>query len=452
MDHINQFDAEGLTPLLRAIVNNDFHIVELLIRHRVDVNKRSADNQMIPIHAALQLLMQNLNNQDAINIFGLLLELADMDVNTVDSAGNTILLEAINHDHTENIIDFILEHPHVDVNIPDAMSKTPIMLATYNHEIVRKLIHKGANINAQTQTMRTTAVEILFNAQIDEVYKQQVTVPIFEMLLHSPYQTLDINANTLRSIIDGESTNPLVLEYLLYFAVANIDFGSTDDSVDAPCYAALVGDLNSTKILVRYLNYNLQHLMMCSVQSKTTTVMNYLLEQGVDFNATDMMGNPALKYALEAKSRACVDLLLANTIGLTPSNAEAVGSLVKSIIKQKDIKLIQKIHDLVPSINLAKPIYISKSKGKMTPLEYFIHRSMSSNSTIEFIKQFMDYTAPRYGFGGFIYEPPQWFKDRADLMQLYENYDKLYYKCVLNADRQTYAEQCNSYAMPHFKS
>ncbi|QCQ67799.1 ankyrin repeat-containing protein [European chub iridovirus] len=451
MDHINQFDAAGVTPLLRAIINNDFQMVELLIRHGVNVNKRSADNQMIPIHAALQLLLQNLNNQNAINIFGLLLERDDMDVNAVDSAGNTILVEAINHHHTENIIDFILEHTNVDVNIPDATSKTPLILATYSPEIVRKLIHKGANINAQTQPMRTTAVEILFNVQVDEVYKRQVTVPILEMLLHSPYQTLDINANTLRSIIDYESINPLVLEYLLYFATANIDFGSPDDGVEAPCYAALVGDLDSTKILVRYLNYNLQHIMLCSVQSKNTNVMNYLLEEGVDFNETDMMGNPALKYALEAKSSACVDLLLAKNIGLTPSNAKALGSLVKSIIKQKDIKLIEKIHDLVPSINLAKSIYISKSKGEMTPLEYFVHHSLSSNSTIEFIKQFIDYTAPRYGFSGFIYEPPQWFKDSADLMKLYADYNKLYYKCILSADRHIYEKQCKSYAMPHFK-
>lgn len=110
----------------------------------------------------------------------------DVDINTVDSSGSTLLIKAIMQSQ-EKIIEFLLSKG-ADPNIKNNMDKSPLVLACrriINDEIaervIKLLIKYKANINDQHGKKLTTALIMWSKIQTDITFEQK----IIKFLIHA---------------------------------------------------------------------------------------------------------------------------------------------------------------------------------------------------------------------------------------------------------------------------
>lgn len=116
---LNRRYRGGSTPLIQAIDNNDYKIVEMLKLCGVDLNIASSDGNF-PLHFAVysasicQFLLQN-----------------GADINAVNRQNSTALHKAVQTSCTETV--YILLHYNADTNILDSAGYNPFLLAIEYH-------------------------------------------------------------------------------------------------------------------------------------------------------------------------------------------------------------------------------------------------------------------------------------------------------------------------------
>ncbi|AKU37523.1 Serine/threonine-protein phosphatase 6 regulatory ankyrin repeat subunit B [Scale drop disease virus] len=443
VDHLNAFNQFGHTPLIAAIVQNDDNIVDILLRHNADPNKNSQDDQITPMHEILRLLPHS--GQNGQNIFSMFLETPRLDINKQNINGDTPLTYALKH-CTIDIVLRILDHNYVDVNIRDSQFKSPLMLGLYDRDVVRELVFKGADVNAITP-VGTSIVEMLFQTQIDSLYKESVTIPCMNHLMSSMAR-LNITADAFRLIIDCETMEPPYLETLLLTSEdrLNIDLGPNSQGLDCLCYAAISDNVASMLLLLRYLtDYNMDQLVFCSVQSQNGSTAQHLMTMGADFNIVDIYGNAPLTYAILAKSLECIKLLLTRSVGYE-TTAQGYATLLIAIIQFQNMDVVKWIATHT-AINLAKPEWLLENSDPISPLEYLIQKTDPSLIDVTFVRQYLTYASPRFGFVGFVYKPPQWFIETVG--DLYNKYNKLAYRCITSANPAEFKQFCSTYDVPY---
>jgi len=151
LKQLNSVDANGDTPLLRAVKAGDIGSVKSLINKGVDLDIKNKEGR-----TALFEAVRKSNN---IEIIDLLIE-KGANVNIKDNGGCSILSKAIYQipsvDVRQRIIKILLEKG-VKINDIDNDGKTSLHLAVIkgDKEIVNLLLDKHANINALDKYGRT---------------------------------------------------------------------------------------------------------------------------------------------------------------------------------------------------------------------------------------------------------------------------------------------------------
>lgn len=150
--------AEETAELLRACETRDKAAVFELTRRSVRADAQDPLDARTPLHAAVTAgsadLLILLLSSCPVSCGGV-----EIDVNKQNRGGATPLHDAVQF-ASEDIVDILLTSaPGLDVNVGDKMGATPLILAAHRgrEEIVARLIHHEANVNAYT-VIGTTAL------------------------------------------------------------------------------------------------------------------------------------------------------------------------------------------------------------------------------------------------------------------------------------------------------
>ncbi|KAL8682297.1 MAG: hypothetical protein Q9186_001666 [Xanthomendoza sp. 1 TL-2023] len=137
-------DAENITPLHWAAINNHYALCQFLIEKGADVNAIGGVSEATPTHWAIQrchyytvsLLLRN-----------------GADPNIGDGLGYK-MIHLATFDGNAFMLLIILLHPSVSIDEPDAQGHTALMWAAYNRlpAIVDLLLRFGASVKAMDET------------------------------------------------------------------------------------------------------------------------------------------------------------------------------------------------------------------------------------------------------------------------------------------------------------
>ncbi|KAL9603934.1 MAG: hypothetical protein Q9219_000872 [cf. Caloplaca sp. 3 TL-2023] len=140
----NHTDAENITPLHWAAINNHYALCQFLIEQGADVNATGGESEATPAQWAVQrchyytvhLLLQH-----------------GADPTIADGQGYK-MIHLATFDGNAFMLLIILLHPSVSIDEPDAQGHTALMWAAYNRlpTIVDLLLRFGAGINAVDET------------------------------------------------------------------------------------------------------------------------------------------------------------------------------------------------------------------------------------------------------------------------------------------------------------
>ncbi|KAL9012331.1 MAG: hypothetical protein Q9173_002902 [Seirophora scorigena] len=143
----NHTDAENITPLHWAAINNHYALCQYLIDQGADVNAVGGESEATPAQWAVQRCHYY-------TVSLLLRHGADP---TIADAGGYKMIHLATFDGNAFMLLIILLHPNVVVDEPDAQGHTALMWAAYNQlpAIVELLIRFGASISATDETAFT---------------------------------------------------------------------------------------------------------------------------------------------------------------------------------------------------------------------------------------------------------------------------------------------------------
>ncbi|KAL8775315.1 MAG: hypothetical protein Q9209_000322 [Squamulea sp. 1 TL-2023] len=137
-------DAENITPLHWAAINNHYALCDFLIKHGANVNALGGVNEATPAHWAVQRCHYY--------TFSLLLA-HGADPNIAD-AGGYKMIHLATFDGNAFMLLLVLLHPSVAIDDRDAQGHTALMWAAYNRlpAIMDLLLRFGASISVTDET------------------------------------------------------------------------------------------------------------------------------------------------------------------------------------------------------------------------------------------------------------------------------------------------------------
>jgi ankyrin repeat protein len=165
---LNQLNPMGETPFLLAIQQRNVELIELLRdygakptqKELIEAFKRAISSgdvdlvkcvmklgKKIPLSFNLPILQLVVNSPvDHPDLVEYILEETDLDINSKDKEGNTVLHNAILKG-SESTVTVLLNTRHPDVNVQNAEGKTPLLLAIekVSAPIVSDLLREGAD-------------------------------------------------------------------------------------------------------------------------------------------------------------------------------------------------------------------------------------------------------------------------------------------------------------------
>ncbi|KAL9577194.1 MAG: hypothetical protein Q9203_007553 [Teloschistes exilis] len=137
-------DAENITPLHWAAINNHYALCEYLLKQGANVNATGGESEATPAQWAVQRCHYY--------TVSLLLRYG-ADTNIADGQGYK-MIHLATFDGNVFMLLLILLHPQVSVDEPDAQGHTALMWAAYNRlpSIVELLLRFGASAHAVDET------------------------------------------------------------------------------------------------------------------------------------------------------------------------------------------------------------------------------------------------------------------------------------------------------------
>lgn len=272
---------------------------------------------------------------------------------------------AINNDAPTESIKLLLEQPGNTVNKSTHDNRIYLHWAAYkgNDEIVKYLIAKGADINAE-DSHGTTPITFAANAG-------QSNIAVYDAIFKagiSPKKKYKDGANLLLLAIasdkdlaltnyfiskgmslkdvDNEgntafnyaarSGNITLLKTLLEKGVQYTDNaiiiaaeGSRRDANTIEVYHYLVNDLKLKPTVISIEGQTVLHSIVR--KPKQIEIINYFLTKGVDVNKADKDGNTALMNAATARDTEALELLLAKIKDINALNTKAESALTIAI-------------------------------------------------------------------------------------------------------------------------
>jgi len=146
--NINARDAQGDTPLLRAVSFNKAETLKLLLnKPGIDVNAQNTKNHRTALHTAVVCNFKA--------CFNLLLDAKSVNINVQDRDGKTPL--CLCADLALDDLGKALIKAQADPNIPGQDGKTPLHLCADRKlgSLGKELLAAGANVNVQDQNKKT---------------------------------------------------------------------------------------------------------------------------------------------------------------------------------------------------------------------------------------------------------------------------------------------------------
>jgi ankyrin repeat protein len=154
------------TPLISASCSGHFEIVQWLLSHGANPNKRYGKCDWASLHAAACC--------GQVEVSRLLLQY-EADIYARDNNGRTTLHVAVQYDHVD-VARFLLEHG-ADVNARDNWRNSPLLWAVKpwlfkraNLEVARLIVDNGANIDAEDDEGQT-AFQVASDYGYDDIAK-----------------------------------------------------------------------------------------------------------------------------------------------------------------------------------------------------------------------------------------------------------------------------------------
>lgn len=212
---INDNEICDFTPLMRAINNDDIKMIDFLILHGADPDRKNRDEEN-PIHLAYKnsywhivLKLLSLGTDcSSLNWNPLMIacvkgqidivkkELNKFSYNAIDANGNTPLILAVIYENIE-IIDLLLQYKSV-IDVFNFDLKTPlyIAVASMNYEIVKTLLEAGASPDVPRRSATLPLVEAIKLNNYDIIN---------ELIFH------DANLNVITN--DGKSPILIAVQY-----------------------------------------------------------------------------------------------------------------------------------------------------------------------------------------------------------------------------------------------
>jgi ankyrin repeat protein len=163
-ENVNKFNAEGLTPLMSLILNDDItnikRATKILLKLGADVNIARENGSTVLFYA-----VYDARRHCTEEIVRMLLS-AGADINKNNSAGDTALILAARNSRTfstEKTVALLLEYG-ANVNIANNQGLTPLMYASMyagvnsSEKTVELLLKAGADVNWLTNKGRSALV------------------------------------------------------------------------------------------------------------------------------------------------------------------------------------------------------------------------------------------------------------------------------------------------------
>ena len=211
---INMQDNEGNTALLYACFKGNFQIVKCLIENGADPNQRN--------YMGLNVLHMS-SQGDRPNLLIYFKDKYHFNINQTDFEGNSPLHWAC-HTNAENSINFLLSWMD-NINLLNKKNQTPLHIAIYNlrPKIIKKLLHKGADINIKDNTNHSV---------FDIVSNNEKNIPEFNSIFRiiTDFKPMKACMYNKQTFLESKKNNKnlsfimfiiihILCEFLIYFSI-----------------------------------------------------------------------------------------------------------------------------------------------------------------------------------------------------------------------------------------
>ncbi len=284
--NVNQQEQDGHTPLMIAAINNQIEVVKILLDNGANTNINNQSG-----HNCLYIT----NNEAIIN---LIIE-SDKSLN----AKQIQFIKAMRFNNKEQVLNLIEDE--VDINTQNSFGETVLMWAVTNHHIdIIEILLKQKNINLNLQnTVGDTALIIASRLN---------------------------NFNIVKLLLNAQA-DPNILNYYQLYAL-NYAIGHGNNEIAElllrananPNLIALATTYNRLDIIYKLIEYkadvNFQHPLIIAILNSRTEIVDTLLNQGALINFVDQNGNTPLILAVNTENIEIIKLLLRHEISINHKN------------------------------------------------------------------------------------------------------------------------------------
>lgn len=307
-NNFNYLDKNHISILMYAVYNMDYDYVKQLLDHGANID-------FVAQKGATALLFATINKDR--KMIDLLLNYgASIDI----EGGYSPLLVSTYQNDLELTKLFINNGADINTKTVDTYQFTPIMQALYGGDIklVEYLINKGASLHIKDSQGGTPTAHAVASCEIDKIkYINSISDDLFQS------NNYGVNNLMNASAYCGEK----VIDYLIH--ETNFPIKHTNkNNFDAFQYASFKANIESTKSLLKH-GYDINHkggsheqnnliLLITSHNDKEQELeyAKFLLQNNIDIDATDILGNTALHYAIGYNSPKMVSFLLENNASM----------------------------------------------------------------------------------------------------------------------------------------
>ncbi|KAL6600093.1 ankyrin [Neocallimastix sp. 'constans'] len=360
-------DKSGRTALMYAAENSIDIVIERYFKDSKVLNVEDKNGETLLFYCARN---PNFVKNDIVsnNPFGNgLIHHSDIDVNHVNHNGESVLVYCAKHDIIKPINKFLVSCTEIDPNIIDNDGKTAGMYLVENghtYELLRLYTRKcnydyinskGESVmsilyqklyttkDIETYKMYVRTLNVLmkyqcnFNCPVDQDGNTAFMVPMIvkdddtASFIAENYKQLDLSIKNKY----GENGTSLCYKLNNYKHISNLkgtnstmDFNYRDPKNQNTLLmiSAINNPLAAKKLLeikpdiINEVNAKNENALIIATKVNQANSIDLLLENGIDINHQDDLGNTALHYAMEMQEKVIVDKLMAKNPNVNIKN------------------------------------------------------------------------------------------------------------------------------------
>ncbi|KAL6617339.1 ankyrin repeat-containing domain protein [Neocallimastix sp. 'constans'] len=358
---INEYNDNGITPLIQAIYFNKINFIPFLIKNGADVNKKSKKDEF-PIVSAIK--------KRNIKILNLLLK-NGANPNQKDSKGNTALMYASQF----GIIAAakILIDNNADINAQNEQGLTALIISLISNRtaLIKYLLSNNKiDLNLKCKKGLNALMYAAKQSHFDNLKL------LIDKLSNSK---IDINLKE----VDNEGLNALIHSCYCGSYQKNVYISNSYIAKLLNSYYNIVEILLNKGFNVHKKSIKGQNALMIASEFGCLSIVKLLIEHGIDINGKDNNGQNALLYACRSDLLTLNEKLRPERENLRQEypNNELLTSLIKNIFDIEDFNYEYSygegkygyIHLVKYLINQGINIYAKDDKGNNALMEASSH-------------------------------------------------------------------------------